>query len=245
MLDGRVKTLHPRIHAGILADRRKPEHVAQLAEHGIEPFDLVVVNLYPFRETVASGAGRRRRDREDRHRRPGDGPRGREELRVGRRGRRPRRATPTVARRASRPRAACRSSTRRALAAEAFAHTAAYDAAVAGWFALQDARRRAAGVRRARVREGRRPPVRREPASARRALRRGRAGPGCSAARRCSRARRCRSTTGSTSTPRSRSRPTAPPGRRRVIVKHNNPCGAAVAGSLAASYAARVRVATR
>src|SRR5512145_3021019 len=56
MLDGRVKTLHPRIHAGILADRRKPDHEAQLAEHGIEPFDLVVVNLYPFRETVASGA---------------------------------------------------------------------------------------------------------------------------------------------------------------------------------------------
>ncbi len=55
MLGGRVKTLHPRIHAGILADRRKPEHLDQLAEHGIEPFDLVVVNLYPFRETVASG----------------------------------------------------------------------------------------------------------------------------------------------------------------------------------------------
>ena len=57
MLDGRVKTLHPRIHAGLLADRRKQEHVDQLAEQGIEPFDLVVVNLYPFRETVASGAG--------------------------------------------------------------------------------------------------------------------------------------------------------------------------------------------
>ena len=56
MLDGRVKTLHPRIHAGLLADRRNPEHEAQLAEHGIEPFDLVVVNLYPFRDTVASGA---------------------------------------------------------------------------------------------------------------------------------------------------------------------------------------------
>ena len=51
MLEGRVKTLHPKIHAGILADRRKPEHDAQLAERGIEPFDLVVVNLYPFRET--------------------------------------------------------------------------------------------------------------------------------------------------------------------------------------------------
>jgi phosphoribosylaminoimidazolecarboxamide formyltransferase/IMP cyclohydrolase len=55
-LDGRVKTLHPRVHAGILADRRLPSHVEQLAELGIEPFDLVVVNLYPFRQTVASGA---------------------------------------------------------------------------------------------------------------------------------------------------------------------------------------------
>src|SRR6195952_2064186 len=55
-LDGRVKTLHPAVHAGILADRRKPEHSAQLEELGIAPFDLVVVNLYPFRETVASGA---------------------------------------------------------------------------------------------------------------------------------------------------------------------------------------------
>ena len=55
-LDGRVKTLHPRVHAGILADRRLPEHVAQLAELGIEPFDLLVSNLYPFTETVGSGA---------------------------------------------------------------------------------------------------------------------------------------------------------------------------------------------
>ncbi|MEJ5868978.1 bifunctional phosphoribosylaminoimidazolecarboxamide formyltransferase/IMP cyclohydrolase [Pseudokineococcus sp. 5B2Z-1] len=56
-LDGRVKTLHPRVHAGILADRRRPEHEAQLADLGVEPFDLVVVNLYPFERTVASGAG--------------------------------------------------------------------------------------------------------------------------------------------------------------------------------------------
>ena len=56
MLEGRVKTLHPMIHAGILADRRKREHETQLADQGIEPFDLVIVNLYPFRETVASGA---------------------------------------------------------------------------------------------------------------------------------------------------------------------------------------------
>ena len=55
-LDGRVKTLHPKVHAGILADRRLDSHVQQLAELGVEPFDLVVSNLYPFTQTVASGA---------------------------------------------------------------------------------------------------------------------------------------------------------------------------------------------
>jgi phosphoribosylaminoimidazolecarboxamide formyltransferase/IMP cyclohydrolase len=55
-LDGRVKTLHPSVHGGLLADLRRPEHRAQLDELGIEPFDLLVSNLYPFRETVASGA---------------------------------------------------------------------------------------------------------------------------------------------------------------------------------------------
>jgi phosphoribosylaminoimidazolecarboxamide formyltransferase/IMP cyclohydrolase len=57
MLGGRVKTLHPRIHAGILADRRDDHHMRQLDELGIAPFDLVVVNLYPFGDTVRSGAG--------------------------------------------------------------------------------------------------------------------------------------------------------------------------------------------
>ncbi|NKR42887.1 bifunctional phosphoribosylaminoimidazolecarboxamide formyltransferase/IMP cyclohydrolase [Rhodococcus hoagii] len=55
-LEGRVKTLHPRVHAGVLADTRKPEHLAQLEELGIEAFQLVIVNLYPFTQTVASGA---------------------------------------------------------------------------------------------------------------------------------------------------------------------------------------------
>jgi phosphoribosylaminoimidazolecarboxamide formyltransferase / IMP cyclohydrolase len=55
-LDGRVKTLHPRVHAGILADLRLESHRAQLEELGVEPFDLVVSNLYPFVETVLSGA---------------------------------------------------------------------------------------------------------------------------------------------------------------------------------------------
>jgi len=53
--DGRVKTLHPKVHAGLLADTRKPEHVRQLAEIGVEPFDLLVSNLYPFRETASAG----------------------------------------------------------------------------------------------------------------------------------------------------------------------------------------------
>jgi phosphoribosylaminoimidazolecarboxamide formyltransferase/IMP cyclohydrolase len=136
MLDGRVKTLHPRIHAGILADRGKADHERQLAEQGIEPFDLVVVNLYPFRETVASGAG------------PDDVI---EKIDIG---------GPAMVRAAAknfgsvavvvsparyadvldelRRAGGLSLEMRRALAAEAFAHTAAYDAAVAGWFAAQD-----------------------------------------------------------------------------------------------------------
>src|ERR671935_92927 len=55
---GRVKTLHPAIHGGILADRTNPAHVNELERLPIDPFDLVVVNLYPFEETVASGADR-------------------------------------------------------------------------------------------------------------------------------------------------------------------------------------------
>ena len=56
ILDGRVKTLHPKIHGGVLANREIPAHLDALAEHGIDRIDLVVVNLYPFRETVARGA---------------------------------------------------------------------------------------------------------------------------------------------------------------------------------------------
>ncbi|MBO4208339.1 bifunctional phosphoribosylaminoimidazolecarboxamide formyltransferase/IMP cyclohydrolase [Micromonospora echinofusca] len=56
-LDGRVKTLHPKVHAGLLADLRQDSHVSQLDELGVQPFDLLVSNLYPFQATVASGAG--------------------------------------------------------------------------------------------------------------------------------------------------------------------------------------------
>jgi phosphoribosylaminoimidazolecarboxamide formyltransferase/IMP cyclohydrolase len=53
IMDGRVKTLHPKIHGGLLAVRDNPQHVAQMHANGIQPIDLVVVNLYPFRETIA------------------------------------------------------------------------------------------------------------------------------------------------------------------------------------------------
>ena len=58
MMDGRVKTLHPKVHGGLLAVREDPDHKAAMSEHGIDSIDLVVVNLYPFAQTVARGAGR-------------------------------------------------------------------------------------------------------------------------------------------------------------------------------------------
>ena len=57
IMDGRVKTLHPRVHGGILADQNNPEHLAAIADLEIAPFDLVIINLYPFAKTIASGAG--------------------------------------------------------------------------------------------------------------------------------------------------------------------------------------------
>jgi len=56
IMDGRVKTIHPRVHGGILADQNNPEHLAAIAELNIAPFDLVIINLYPFAQTIASGA---------------------------------------------------------------------------------------------------------------------------------------------------------------------------------------------
>jgi phosphoribosylaminoimidazolecarboxamide formyltransferase / IMP cyclohydrolase len=136
MLDGRVKTLHPRIHAGLLADRRTPAHVEQLAEHGIEPFDLLVVNLYPFRETVARGAG----DDEVIEKIDIGGP---AMVRAAAKNHAsvavivdPSRYTEVVDE--LRRDGALSDATRRSLAAAAFAHTAAYDAAVADWFAARE-----------------------------------------------------------------------------------------------------------
>jgi phosphoribosylaminoimidazolecarboxamide formyltransferase / IMP cyclohydrolase len=136
MLDGRVKTLVPQVHGGLLARRDLPEHMAAIAEHGIEPIDLVVVNLYPFRETAA---------RPDVS--PGDVI---EQIDIG---------GPSMLRSAAKNFAAVTvvvdpadygrvldslgsgrghsGDLRRALAAKVFAHTAAYDGAIAAWFAAQ------------------------------------------------------------------------------------------------------------
>lgn len=133
-LDGRVKTLHPRVHAGILADRRREDHVQQLSDMEIEPFDLVIVNLYPFVETVNSGA---------------DMDAVVEQIDIG---------GPSMVRAAAKNHPSCAIivdpasygqvvsaakeggfdlKTRQRLASLAFAHTAAYDTAVAKWTAAQ------------------------------------------------------------------------------------------------------------
>jgi phosphoribosylaminoimidazolecarboxamide formyltransferase/IMP cyclohydrolase len=132
ILDGRVKTLHPRIHAGLLADTRNPDHLETLDEHGIAAFQLVVSNLYPFRETVAAGAS----DDETV-----------EQIDIG---------GPSMVRASAKNHASVAVVTspssyplvqaalteggfdlagRRSLAAQAFAHTASYDVAVARWCA--------------------------------------------------------------------------------------------------------------
>jgi phosphoribosylaminoimidazolecarboxamide formyltransferase / IMP cyclohydrolase len=132
-LDGRVKTLHPKVHAGLLADVRLPAHEAQLAELGIEPFDLLVSNLYPFRRTVTAGASFDESV---------------EQIDIG---------GPAMVRAAAKNHAAVAVVTspsayplvvdalaggftiaqRRALAARAFADIASYDVAVASWIATQ------------------------------------------------------------------------------------------------------------
>ncbi|WP_327289134.1 bifunctional phosphoribosylaminoimidazolecarboxamide formyltransferase/IMP cyclohydrolase [Streptomyces sp. NBC_01198] len=130
-LDGRVKTLHPRVHAGILADLRLEDHRRQLDELGVAPFELVVVNLYPFRETVASGAS----DDECVEQIDIGGP---SMVRAAAKNH-PSVAVVTSPARYADVLAAAKAGgfdlhTRKRLAAAAFQHTAAYDVAVASWF---------------------------------------------------------------------------------------------------------------
>jgi phosphoribosylaminoimidazolecarboxamide formyltransferase / IMP cyclohydrolase len=131
-LDGRVKTLHPKVHAGILADLRIADHRQQLADLQVQPFELVVVNLYPFRETVASGAS----DDECVEQIDIGGP---SMVRAAAKNH-PSVAVVTSPARYADVLAAAQDGgfdlvTRKRLAAEAFQHTAAYDVAVASWFA--------------------------------------------------------------------------------------------------------------
>ena len=137
MMDGRVKTLHPKVHGGLLAVRDAPDHAAAMDAHGIGAIDLLVVNLYPFAATVARGAGRDEvvenidiggpsmvRSAAKNHAYvacvtdPGDYERLEAELAAGD-------ATTSLA-------------FRKYLAAKAFAATAAYDSAIAQWFAFAD-----------------------------------------------------------------------------------------------------------
>jgi len=131
MMDGRVKTLHPKVHGGLLAVRDDPHHAASMAEHEIGAIDLVVVNLYPFAQTVAKGAERDEII---------------ENIDIG---------GPSMVRSAAKNHAyvaivtdpadygaVAQGSTtieqRRAFAAKAFAATAAYDAMISSWFAFAD-----------------------------------------------------------------------------------------------------------
>jgi phosphoribosylaminoimidazolecarboxamide formyltransferase/IMP cyclohydrolase len=235
MLEGRVKTLHPKIHAGLLADRRKQDHVDQLAEQGIEPFDLVVVNLYPFRETVASGAGF-----DDVI----------EKIDIG---------GPAMVRAAAknfesvavvvepsrydavleelRASGGLSRETRKALAAAAFAHTAAYDAAVAGWFAADEAGEQTmpgfVGLALEKVgdlRYGENP-------HQRGALYREAAGPGVLGGAEVLQGKEM-SFNNWLDAWAAFDLVEALPERACVIVKHNNPCGVAALDTLHASYAA-------
>ena len=88
MMDGRVKTLHPKIHGGLLAVRGDEAHERALQEHAIPPIDLLVVNLYPFEQTVAGGADFDTAIENYRHRRTGSDPRRRQEPRERHRGHR-------------------------------------------------------------------------------------------------------------------------------------------------------------
>ena len=235
MLDGRVKTLHPKIHAGILADRRKPAHEAELADQGIEPFDLVVVNLYPFRETVASGA-----DEDDVIEKIDIG--GPAMVRAAAKNFasvavvvRPERYDAVVS--ALRSDGGVSLELRRELASQAFAHTAAYDAAVASWFGSTEGALPSfvgsALEKSVDLRYGENP-------HQRGALYADASGPGVLAGARILVEGKEMSFNNwlDVDAALTLAGDLAPLGTAAVIVKHNNPCGAAVATTPAEAYAA-------
>jgi phosphoribosylaminoimidazolecarboxamide formyltransferase/IMP cyclohydrolase len=241
IMDGRVKTLQPAIHGGILARRDAPTHLAAMEEHGIAPIDLVAVNLYPFRETLASGA-----DRETCV----------ENIDIG---------GPALIRAAAKNSdfvtiltdpadyaaviaelkergGATGPALRRRLAAAAYAHTAAYDAAVAGWLAAEAGevlpeRTIVAGKRLQLLRYGENP----HQAAAFYAVDGGplEGRPGVATARQIQGKALSYNNLNDTDAAFELAAEFVPPAFERpavVIVKHANPCGVALADSLAEAY---------
>ncbi len=234
MLDGRVKTLHPAIHAGILADQTNPDHLRELERNGIEPFDLVVVNLYPFERAVAEGAGRDEAV---------------EEIDIGgptllRAAAKNFRSVAPVARSeryvdvvaALRTTGGTSLELRAALAEEAFAHVAVYDAAIGAWFAgwaRPDDLPPALTVGFSRVRELRYG----ENPHQRAGLYREVLTPGPLGGARVIQGKEM-SFNNWLDAEAARALAWTLEGPAAVIVKHHNPCGAAVAQSLAEAYRA-------
>ena len=241
MLDGRVKTLAPQVHGGLLGRRDSPEHLAQMRRHGIAPIDLVCVNLYPFEATVAAGAGADACV---------------ETIDIG---------GPAMIRSAAKNHAGVVVLTdpaqydaliealaaggtslalRTRLAAEAYARTAAYDAAIAGWFARDvalPARLTVSGTLRQTLRYGENPHQHAgfyvhgepggEPAGGRR--------PGVATARQVQ--GKELSYNNLNDTDAAFECVAEFDGPAVVIVKHANPCGAATAAALDAAWDAALR----
>ncbi|HEY5210869.1 MAG TPA: bifunctional phosphoribosylaminoimidazolecarboxamide formyltransferase/IMP cyclohydrolase [Stellaceae bacterium] len=231
MLDGRVKTLHPAIHGGLLARRDRPDHLGAIAAHGIAPIDLLVVNLYPFAATVARGASFDECV---------------ENIDIG---------GPALIRAAAKNHAdvavitdsgdyaalleslrdhdgATPLALRRALAAKAFARTAAYDAAIAGWLAAREgdsfpATLTLTATRRQMLRYGENP-------HQRAAFYVDASGTGLGAARQLQGKELSYNNLNDTDAAYALAAEFASPAV--VIVKHANPCGVAVADNVRAAW---------
>ena len=237
IMDGRVKTLHPKVHGGILARRDEASHLAALRAHGIDPIDLVVVNLYPFEATVAVGADARSCV---------------ENIDIG---------GPAMVRAAAKNYdfvtvltdpadypavmaemvahgGATSLELRRRLAAAAYAHTAAYDAAIAGWMQAQQgevfpSRLVIAGRRQQVLRYGE------NPHQAAAVYLGATARPGVVNAEQLQGKALSYNNLNDTDAAFELVAEFAPPGFDRpavAIIKHANPCGVAMAGSLAEAY---------
>ena len=239
MMDGRVKTLHPKVHGGLLALRDNPAHRAAMEEHDIPPIDMLISNLYPFEETLASG---------------GDFAACIENIDIG---------GPAMTRSAAKNHAhvavvtdpadyaevrkalaendgATSLELRRRLAAGAFARTAAYDAAIAGWFAGELGERfpdriAVAAVRGEVLRYGENPHQQAAFYSSSNAR------PGVASARQIQGKALSYNNLNDTDAAFELVGEFDPADAAVAIIKHANPCGVAIAGSLSAAYGLALR----